>query len=82
MKRKFILIGFVLLGSIAVNAQDTTSIKHKDKAHPSYDSIPDPADSTKFRKWDKDKMPKDRKKNWPDSMGRTTPDSLKLNRPD
>lgn len=80
MKRIFILMSFALASSIAVNAQDSTSIKHKYKTHPSYDTVPNPADSTKFRKWDKDKMPKEPRKNWPDSMGRTTPDSLR--RPD
>jgi ABC-type uncharacterized transport system YnjBCD substrate-binding protein len=77
MKRVFILMGFALVCSIAAHAQNSTSIQHKHKTHSSYDTVPNPADSTKFRKWDKDKMPGNRKKNWPDSMGRTMPDSLR-----
>lgn len=77
MKRIIILMSFALISGTAVTAQDSTSIKHKHKTHPSYDSVPNPADSAKLRKWDKDKMPKGPRKNWPDSMGRTTPDSLR-----
>lgn len=82
MKRIFTVMGLALLSSMAVQAQDSTAIKQKHKTHPTYDTVPNPADSTKSRKWHNDKKPKEQRKNWPDSMGGTNPDSLKLTRPD
>jgi hypothetical protein len=77
MKKIITIMAIALLSGVAVNAQDDSAHLKKHMHHSAYDSMPNPADSASHRKWHKDKMPKDRKKNWPDSSGRAMPDSLR-----